>query len=134
MTDAQPPSLLDPARAPVPSAAGARPAFDAGYRRFLFGVIAVPRDIGREASRGIEAWISACLLDGPLATGILSVPPANRIDVDRSVVLSIAMFIDDLDDEEGVNSSRAVDLMREVMPALEQYLVREIARKTRGGE
>ncbi len=97
----------------------------------LLGILAVPRDQGRQASRSLSDWISACSLDSELRGRILSVPPSSRLDPDRAVALSTALFVDDLPDIPGVTSGRAVTLMNELLPELEEYLVREVSLRTR---
>ncbi len=102
----------------------------------ILGVLAVPRSEGRTASRRIPDWISACALNPGLRDRILAIPPGDRLDPSSAVALSTVVFIDDLrdiSDTPATTSRRAVTLMGELFPALEEYLLREVALKVRRG-
>jgi len=152
--------LLDDVLAPMredPQAFTARPAdpapahplyFDAGGRLharaaadlrisrqggvLILGVLAVPRDQGRDASSRYTDWISACSLDPDLRQRILEIPPAERLDADLAVALSMAIYLDDL--AFGQGSGFAVDLAAGALDGIGEYLEREIrSRVARNG-
>ena len=95
----------------------------------VVGLLAVPRAQGRTASAASESWISACTLDSGLRSRILAVPPARALNGERSVGLSVAIFVDDLDIGEG--SGRAVDVARAAIEPLGRYMLSEVRQKAR---
>jgi hypothetical protein len=108
-----------------------RPAADLRVSRqggvLLLGLLAVPRDAGRAAAARATDWISACPLDPELRTRILEVPPAELLDADRAVGLSVAVYLDDL--AVGQGSGFAVDLALAAFDDLGDYMEREVRRK-----
>jgi hypothetical protein len=94
----------------------------------VLSVLAVPPDQGRgvAAARGRD-FISACVLDPGLRRRILEVPPADLLDPERAVALSVAIYLDDLSPGQGAGS--AVELAGRVMDDIGDYLEREVRRK-----
>ncbi|MGH7507618.1 MAG: hypothetical protein ACRELX_18340, partial [Longimicrobiales bacterium] len=90
----------------------------------LLGILAVPRDQGRDASTRYADWVSACALDPDLRRRILEIPPADRLDPQRAVALSMAVYLDDL--AFGQGSGFAVELAAGVLGDIGDYLEREV--------
>lgn len=93
----------------------------------ILGLLAVPRSDGRAAATAAAEWISACTLDPALRQRILEVPPADMLDTDRAVGLSIAIYLDDL--AVGQGGGFAVELAQAAFDDLGDYLEREVRRK-----
>jgi len=96
----------------------------------VLGLLAVPKDQGRQASAALDAWVSACP-DPELRRRILEVPPAERLDPSRSVGVSVAIYLDDLPPGEG--SGSAVELATRVLDELGVYVEDEVRRRAVGG-
>lgn len=93
----------------------------------VLSLLAVPAERGRGRAAGMDAWVSACPLDPGLRRGILEVPPGDLLDPDRAVALSVAIYLDDLDPDEG--SGSAVELALRTVDDLGDYLLREVRRR-----
>jgi hypothetical protein len=94
----------------------------------VLSLLAVPPDQGRgaAAARGGD-FISACVLDSGLRRRILQVPPADLLDPERAVALSVAIYLDDLSPGQG--SGSAVELAGQIMDDIGEYMEREVRRK-----
>lgn len=95
----------------------------------VLGLLVVPGEAGRAASRRTTDWISACPVAPELAAGILGVPPPHLLEEDRGVGVSIAVYLDDLDPDrrEASASGFAVDLLE----PLTAYLAKRLERRFR---
>lgn len=95
----------------------------------VFGIMAVPRVRGRAAAAGQADWVSACTLDPSLRSRILQVPRPEALDVERTVALSVAIFVDDLDIGQG--SGKAVELAAAAFPELQTYVLSQVRERAR---
>lgn len=95
----------------------------------ILGLMAVPAARGRAASRRVADSVSQCRLAPELHDRILEVPPVTSIDADRSVVVTVAVYVDDLNVGDG--SDIAVDLTRTVFPVLADYVTAQVRAKLR---
>lgn len=93
----------------------------------LLGILAVPRETGRDAAARQNAWVSACSLDPTLRRRILEVPPAELLNGEDAVGITAAIYLDDLEIGEG--SGRAIDLAELMIEPLAAYVVREVRRR-----
>lgn len=87
----------------------------------ILGLLAVPRGEGRTSTDPAANAISVCTLDPGLRGRILSIPASRGLDPGRSVALSVAIHVDDLD--IGVTSAKAVELANQLMPELTRYFL-----------
>ena len=97
----------------------------------VLGILVVPPEAGRAASRRNHNWISACRVAPDLHAAILGVPPAHLLDDDAGLGVSVAVFLDDLDPEaqEASASRVAVDLMEPLTAYLTKRLERRLRRE-----
>lgn len=95
----------------------------------VLGLLLVPREVGRAASRRRRDWISACPVAPELRAGILGVPPARLLGEDRGFGVSIAVYLDDLDPERRETSASALAV--ELMEPLTAYLAKRLERRLR---
>jgi hypothetical protein len=93
----------------------------------VLGFLAVPAERGRLPSRQVGDYVSSCALDAGLRDRILEIPPVQRIERSESVVLTTAIYVDDLNVGQG--SGVAVQLARYVFPVLEDYLLDAVKKK-----
>jgi hypothetical protein len=93
----------------------------------ILGLLAVPQADGRSTAVRSSEWITACSLDPTLRQRILEVPPADMLQPDEAVALSIAIYLDDL--AVGQGSGFAVELAQRALDDLGDYLEREVRRK-----
>lgn len=98
----------------------------------IVGILVVPRRSGRQASRASQDWISACSIDPSLRNRILEIPPAEQLDPTESVALTMAIHIDDLPNDEGVTSRRAVELLNQLFPQITDYVLDQVDQRNRG--
>jgi hypothetical protein len=96
----------------------------------VLGIAAVPRVRGGLAA-GQGDWVSACALDPSLRSRILRVPRPEAIDLKRTVALSVAIYVDDLD--IGSGGGMAVDLAAAAFPDLQTYLLEELRDRAMRG-
>ncbi len=99
----------------------------------LVGIVVVPRRSGRQASRASQDWVSACNTDPALRNRILEVPPAEQLDPTESVALTMAIHIDDLPNDEGVTSRRAVILLNQLFPHITDHILDQVDQRNRVG-
>jgi cell division protein FtsI/penicillin-binding protein 2 len=97
----------------------------------ILGFLAVPRGEGRTSTDPAAAAISVCRLDPGLRGRILSVPASRGMDPNRSVALSVAIYVDDL--AIGVTSAKAVELANQLMPELSRYFLLQARIQVQGG-
>ncbi|MDE2763181.1 MAG: hypothetical protein OXQ94_07195 [Gemmatimonadota bacterium] len=95
----------------------------------LLGLLVVPGEAGRAASRRNADWISACPVAPELRAGILGVPPAHLLNHDQGVGVSIAVYLDDLDPDRREASASALAV--ELMEPLTAYLAKRLERRLR---
>lgn len=95
----------------------------------VLGIVAVPRVRGRTAAAGQADWVSACTLDPQLRSRILQVPRPEGLDQERTVALSIAIYVDDLDIGQG--GGKAVELAIAAFPDLQTYLLSQVRERAR---
>ena len=95
----------------------------------ILGLLAVPSARGRVTSRQVGEFVSACELDPDLHRRILEIPPSDRIDPASSVLVTVAVYVDDLNVGEG--SAVAVGLTQVLFPALAEYVETQVRRKLR---
>ena len=95
----------------------------------VLGLLVVPRESGRAASRRTTDWISACPVAPELRAGILGVPPPHLLERDRGVGVSIAVYLDDLDPDRREASASALAV--ELMEPLTAYLAKRLDRRLR---
>ncbi len=95
----------------------------------VLGLMVVPGEVGRAASRRNADWISACPVAPALRAGILGVPPAHLLEGDRGVGVSIAVYLDDLDPDRREASAGALAV--ELMEPLTAYLAKRLQRRLR---
>ena len=95
----------------------------------VLGLLVVPGDAGRAASRRSGDWISACPVAPELRAGILGVPPAHLLDEDGGMGVSVAVYLDDLDPERREASASALAV--ELMEPLTAYLAKRLERGLR---
>jgi len=93
------------------------------------GLLVVPGEAGRAASRRDKDWISACPVAPELRAGILGVPPAHLLEEDRGVGVSIAVYLDDLDPDRREASASALAV--EFMEPLTAYLAKRLELRLR---
>jgi hypothetical protein len=99
----------------------------------VFGLLAVPGDIGRAAAAQRQDWFSACPPPDSLARRIREVPPVGLIDSRRAVGITVAVYVDDLPESRNSAGSRvAVELLGRSFPVLEEMVVRDWTRKNGG--
>lgn len=102
----------------------------------VLGVLVVPPEAGRRASRREPEWVSACPLAPELRAGVLGVPPVHFLDDgaggqgDATMGFSVAFFLDDLDPRGGDPSATAlaVDFLEPLTDYATQRLQRELRR------
>ena len=95
----------------------------------VLGLLVVPGDAGRAASRRSGDWISACPVAPELRAGILGVPPAHLLDEDGGMGVSVAVYLDDLDPARREASASALAV--ELMEPLTAYLAKRLERRLR---
>lgn len=93
----------------------------------VVGILAVPRNRGREGTWEDDEHVSACVLDPSLEAGIRQVPPAASLDPSRDVAMTVAVYLDDLAPDE-VNGA-ATSLMAEAFAPVSDYVAQEVARR-----
>ncbi len=92
----------------------------------LLAFLAVPRTTVEAATRRND-WITACSINPGLRDRILRVPPADLLDPETSVGLTLAIYVDDL--PAGQGSDQAIQLARELLGPVAAYIEKEIRRK-----
>ena len=92
----------------------------------VVGLLAVPADRGRQAWSDHPARVSACTLDSSLERAIREVPPAETLDPEQDVAITVAIYLDDLGDEDDASAAR---LMEQALASLSDYVLEEVGRK-----
>ena len=95
----------------------------------VLGLLVVPGDVGRAASRRSVDWISACPVAPEVRAGILGVPPAHLLDEYGGMGVSVAVYLDDLDPARREASASALAV--ELMEPLTAYLAKRLERRLR---
>jgi len=95
----------------------------------VLGLLVVPAQVGRAASRRSGDWISACPVAPELRAGILGVPPTHLLNQDQGVGVSVAVYLDDLNPERREASASALAV--ELMEPLTAYLAKRLERRLR---
>lgn len=101
----------------------------------VLGVLVVPPEAGRQASRRHGDWFSACPLAPALRAGVLGVPPAHLLETatgnygPAALGFSAAFFLDDLNPRD--NEPSAVALASDLLEPLAGYAVQRLERMLR---
>ena len=100
----------------------------------VLGVLVVPPEAGRRASRRQPEWISACPLAPDLRAGVLGVPPVDFLGDGSGpgaapMGFSVAFFLDDLDPRGG--DASATELAADFLEPLANYAAQRLERQLR---